>query len=238
VQRLGALTVELGATLLVTWDLPAHALEALVGGAHVLLLAEAAEEEVEAGGVTIAAWPRTQDLVATHVLLERALGAGVGPAGLSWLSSPARQARIQGARLAALCEPARQRTPDALTDEPLDLTGVDRRNALVFLLGPRALYRRHLVSTREIVCGPDMETTFANGRLTTLNVPAGRHDLRKIVDWLPADQKPELVVVKADASWRNLPTHLDGLACPKVLLVGDTHHMQAPLRRVLSYAGS
>jgi glycosyltransferase involved in cell wall biosynthesis len=246
VQRLGALAAELGVNLLVTWDLPAPALEALVGGAHVLLLAESAAEvavevEAEPGGVTIASWPRIQDLVATHVLLERALGARVGRAGLSrrsWLSSPARQARIQGARLAALCEPALQRTPDALTAEPLDLTGVDRRNALVFLLGPRALYRRHLVSTREIVCGPDMETTFTNGRLATLNVPVGRHDLRKIVEWLPADQKPELVVVKADASWRNLPTHLDGLACPKVLLVGDTHHMQAPLRRVLSYAAS
>jgi len=268
-QRLGALTTELGVTLLVTWDLPAHALEALVGGARVVLLAEEANAgsrrqaaagtrtstsagapDAEPGayaqtvGFTIATWPRPQDLVATHLLLERALGAGADrarPSWLSWLpwlSSPTRQARIQGARLAALCEPARERTPEALTADPLDLTGVDRRNALVFLLGPRALYRRHLVSTREIVCGPDMETTFANGRLTTLNVPVGRHDLRKIVDWLPADQKPELVVVKADASWRNLPTHLDGLSCPKVLLVGDTHHMQAPLRRVLSYAGS
>jgi glycosyltransferase involved in cell wall biosynthesis len=45
-----------------------------------------------------------------------------------------------------------------------------------------------------------------------------------------------MVVVKADATQRNVPRNLGAYKCPKVLLVGDTHHPGVPLTSVISYA--
>jgi glycosyltransferase involved in cell wall biosynthesis len=44
------------------------------------------------------------------------------------------------------------------------------------------------------------------------------------------------LIVKIDASLRSCPRNLFKLKCPKVLIVGDTHHMGYPLERVIRYA--
>lgn len=96
-------------------------------------------------------------------------------------------------------------------------------------------YRRPLFSEREVFCGPDCPTVETGDGFSSLNTPAGEFDLPSVVARLPAHQRPELIVIKADATRRNLPRGLDRLPGTKVLLVGDTHHFASPLRTLLAY---
>lgn len=96
-------------------------------------------------------------------------------------------------------------------------------------------YRRPLFSEREVFCGPDCPTVETGDGFASLNTPAGEFDLASVVTRLPAHQRPELIVVKVDATRRNLPRGLDRLPGTKVLLVGDTHHFASPLRTLLAY---
>lgn len=98
-------------------------------------------------------------------------------------------------------------------------------------------YRRPLFSAREVFCGPDCADLADEAGVVSLRTPAGEYDIAAVVARLPTEQRPDLVVVKADATRGNFPRNLDRLSCPKVLLVGDTHHFPAPLRFMLRYAG-
>jgi glycosyltransferase involved in cell wall biosynthesis len=102
-------------------------------------------------------------------------------------------------------------------------------------LAPPDYYRHPLFSEREVFCGPDCPTEEREGGFASLNTPPGEFDLPAVVARLPAHQRPELIVVKADATRRNLPRGLDRLPGTKVLLVGDTHHFTGPLRTLLAY---
>ncbi|AWB08206.1 glycosyltransferase (plasmid) [Azospirillum humicireducens] len=102
-------------------------------------------------------------------------------------------------------------------------------------LAPPGYYRRPLFSERELFCGPDCPTVEDGDGFSSLNTPFGEYDLPAVVARLPAHQRPELIVVKADATRRNLPRGLDRLPGTKLLLVGDTHHFASPLRTLLSY---
>jgi len=108
--------------------------------------------------------------------------------------------------------------------------------ALLFFLSHQDSYRRPLFSPQEVFCGPDTDTRRTEAGLTALKVPAGSFDVSNVLRELPADKQPELLIVKADATGRNFPRNLGQVSCPKVLLVGDTHHMQQPIRTVLRYA--
>ncbi|WP_109105593.1 glycosyltransferase [Azospirillum sp. TSO35-2] len=102
-------------------------------------------------------------------------------------------------------------------------------------LAPPDYYRRPLFSEREVFCGPDCPTVETGDGFSSLATPAGEFDLPAIVARLPAHQRPEMIVVKADATRRNLARGLDRLPGTKVLLVGDTHHFASPLRTLLAY---
>lgn len=97
-------------------------------------------------------------------------------------------------------------------------------------------YRRPLFSTREVFCGPDCETTQDEGGFRSIKTPAGEFDLSAVLRQLPAAQRPDIVVVKADATRRNFARNLDAFDCPKVLIVGDTHHFSGPVRSLMGYA--
>jgi hypothetical protein len=91
----------------------------------------------------------------------------------------------------------------------------------------------------QVVCGPDWkDETGADGKVRSLATPAGRYDLYAVAERLPEEQKPDLVVCLVDASWRNLPQNLAAFKCPRVLLVADTHHMDAPILGMLRYLSS
>ncbi|SMH41073.1 glycosyltransferase family protein [Azospirillum agricola] len=97
-------------------------------------------------------------------------------------------------------------------------------------------YRSPLFSRREVFAGPDCTDLIEQGRVRSLKTPAGEYDIGSLIARLPADQRPELIVVKADATRGNFPRNLDRFPGPKVLLVGDTHHLQDPVRALLRYA--
>jgi hypothetical protein len=109
-------------------------------------------------------------------------------------------------------------------------------HALLFFLAPQENYRQPLFSAHEVFCGPDATTERTPGLVRALQVPAGSFDVGDVLRELPAAQQPELVIVKADATGRCLPVNLRRLNCPKVLLVGDTHHLRQPIRTLLRYA--
>ncbi len=109
---------------------------------------------------------------------------------------------------------------------------------LFFCLGPKSNYRSVLVSEEEIFCSPDEEELIQNGRPITLATPEGRFSIDCILEKLPAGKEPELVVVKTDASARLMPVGLERLSCPKVLILGDTHHLPAPISFLIDYAKS
>jgi predicted O-linked N-acetylglucosamine transferase (SPINDLY family) len=141
----------------------------------------------------------------------------------------------------AFAAPVFDITPQAspVTPSAADMLAKGARpnpRALLFFLSPQESYRQPLFSSEEIFCGPDTETRNVAGRAKSLKVPVGSFDVRDVVRTLPASQQPELVIVKADATGRNLPRNLGHLKCPKILLVGDTHHMGQPVQSLLRYA--
>lgn len=91
------------------------------------------------------------------------------------------------------------------------------------------------VSERQIIVGPRYPTCIQGGRIRSLNV-RGRYDIGMLVSSLPADQKPELTLVLADAFQVCVPVNLAAIPGRKVLLVADTHHGQNPLQKLLAYA--
>lgn len=91
-------------------------------------------------------------------------------------------------------------------------------------------------SENQVNCGPFFEDREEGGRIVSLKTPPGEYDLPDIVARLPAAQRPDLVVVKADASRLNLPRDVHRVGCVSVLIVGDTQHMVRPLAGMLEYA--
>jgi len=115
-------------------------------------------------------------------------------------------------------------------------SAVSPRRALLLFLSAQESYRRPLFSPQEIFCGPDATPRLANGRVSALRTAGGAFDIRETLRRLPAEQQPDFVVVKADATGRNFPRNLSAIKGPKVLLVGDTHHMHQPIQSLIRYA--
>ncbi len=109
-------------------------------------------------------------------------------------------------------------------------------NVLLCFLSHRETYRPIMLSTEEIFCGPDCKTAMVGDQYRNINTPVGVYDINSIVDKLPESQRPDLLVVKADATARNFPVNLKTLNCSKLLILGDTHHLKSPVRRLLRYA--
>jgi glycosyltransferase involved in cell wall biosynthesis len=120
--------------------------------------------------------------------------------------------------------------PSALAAKP------SARRALLFFLSNQASYRSPLFSTEEIFCGPDATAAVHGGKVRALKTTVGSHDVRATLAQLPPEQQPEFIVVKADATHRNYPRNLSAVRGPKVLLVGDTHHLGRPIQSLIRYA--
>ncbi|NBD19020.1 MAG: glycosyltransferase [Cyanobacteria bacterium] len=120
----------------------------------------------------------------------------------------------------------------------LDINNYPSFNTLLFLQNPRNFYPQIIFSQNEIFCSPDCKTkTQDDGIIENIQIPVGIFDVGYVKQQLPSSQQqPELIVVKADAARRVLPVNLDQFNCPKLLIVGDTHHLRNPLQTLLSYA--
>jgi len=112
----------------------------------------------------------------------------------------------------------------------------DQKKVVSFFLSSRDAYRPVLFSQNEVFCGPDCEPAKVNGVFKSIKTPVGAFNINEIIDLLPETQKPELIVVKADATGRCYPANLDDLHCPKVLILGNTQHLKKPIRSLLNYA--
>lgn len=89
------------------------------------------------------------------------------------------------------------------------------------------------LSSRQYTTGPQLDGTVPPFDAIT---PRGAYDLKAVVEQQGGPGKVDLVVVWTDASRVNMPMNVKAFGCPTVLCVGDTHHMDAPLQGMLSYA--
>ena len=112
---------------------------------------------------------------------------------------------------------------------------------------PKVVYCHHTrpdyiapprLSEHMVVCGPFMKTVREGDRFKTIATPRRHYDLAAVLKVLPAAQAPEAIVVWADATNLNQPINLAAFDCPKVVLLGDTHHLERPLRNVMSYVAA
>lgn len=124
----------------------------------------------------------------------------------------------------------------AMPELPLPPSLPEPRRALLFFQSHQDTYRRPLFSSKEVFCGPDTDTRAAAGRVLALKTKVGDSDAADVLRQLPANRQPEYVVVKADATRRNFPRNLAAFSCPKILLVGDTHHLASPISSLIRYA--
>lgn len=69
-------------------------------------------------------------------------------------------------------------------------------------------------------------------------VAPGRYDLEAVLMKAGWTGQPDLIVVWSSALRANLPVNLGAFRCPKLLICGDTHHMQRPIGFMLEYARS
>lgn len=92
-----------------------------------------------------------------------------------------------------------------------------------------------ILSPRQVTVGPklrpDQPRLMYAGR-----TPVGVYDLKVALASQGLAGPYDLVVIYADASGMNFPLNLDAFDCPKVFVVGDTHHLKWPLRQVIEYA--
>ncbi len=101
---------------------------------------------------------------------------------------------------------------------------------------PVAFHLAPPLSPEEVVCGPHFPDRSTAGRVVSLATPQGDYDIAAVAARLPHEQRPDLVVVRVDASGTNQPRNLGALGCRAVLVVGDTHHLPQPIGRALRYA--
>jgi len=93
-----------------------------------------------------------------------------------------------------------------------------------------------LYSKRQVFCGPSCITQRdAQGYIQTLQSPVGYYSVPKLLEALPPDQQPAILIAHVDATMRNLPMNLADMKCLKIMLIGDTHHLKQPLQNVGQY---
>jgi len=98
--------------------------------------------------------------------------------------------------------------------------------------GNREWYRDVLVSEGELYCGP----RAPDNPPRTMSRPTGEYDLAAYVRRLPPPWRdPTLVVVFHDTGGNSIPRNLAALGCPKILIIGDTHHICAPGRGPIAW---
>jgi len=87
----------------------------------------------------------------------------------------------------------------------------------------------------QVICGPMYPDRRDGDRVLSIKTALGEYDIAEVVAKLPAGQRPDLVVVRADTSRANLPRNIAALRCPAVVVVGDTHHQRSPITTLLTH---
>ena len=115
---------------------------------------------------------------------------------------------------------------------------MENLSAYLFFLSSRESYRKTLIDKKEVFFGPDANNEIIGGRSYSIKTPVEPYDAVHFIKQNNLCEKPSVILVKADSTGRNFPRNLAGFDCPKILLVGDTHHMREPIRKLIDYAKS
>ncbi len=94
-----------------------------------------------------------------------------------------------------------------------------------------------LIGETETVCGPCYNNLRQNGTYRFIHTPRGAFDAQPILSKVQAQDLPDVILVHADNTLGCLPTNMPS-TCTKVLLVGDTHHLESPIQKMIQYAKS
>jgi len=89
---------------------------------------------------------------------------------------------------------------------------------------------------RQLTVGPFVEDRVLDAGRHSRRIPPGAFDLAALVRDLPPAQRPDLIVVVLDSTRSSIPLNLAAIDCPKLLLLGDTHHLSNPIGFPLGYA--
>ena len=108
------------------------------------------------------------------------------------------------------------------------------------------LYRDTILDPGELFCTPEPpspppDKTQENASKATpqWQSPLGRYDAAEFLRTLPTPwREPSLVMVFYDVHRNSVPVNLAQVKCPKVLSIGDTHHLNVPLQAAIEYAKS
>lgn len=108
--------------------------------------------------------------------------------------------------------------------------------ALLCFQSQPGLYPRQMFAPNEVFAGPDCQTGHHPSGIDCLNVIPGEYDLAEVAKKFAIS--PDIVVIKPDATGRNVARNLSAVPGVKVLILGDTHHLERPIAWMLDYAAS
>ena len=112
----------------------------------------------------------------------------------------------------------------------------DRKRVLVVWYCNPNVIPPFRLSERQVTVGVP-EPGYTNlPHLDAVLSQAGQYDLAEQLSAAGIDNSFDLIVVWSDASRRNCPVNLGAFDCPKVLCIGDTHHLNEPLQFLLNYS--
>jgi hypothetical protein len=103
----------------------------------------------------------------------------------------------------------------------------------------RILYSTHMAPPyidpapwpgEQVICGPG----WPDGP-RSIRTPKALYDVAEVVARLPDGWRPDLFIAYVDSHGLSVPQNLSALTCPKILLVGDLHHGDRPLTKLLRY---
>jgi hypothetical protein len=115
------------------------------------------------------------------------------------------------------------------------MTSMSKRILVSWYTDPRYIAPFTLSDT-QVTVGPKLNIFRTDHSMYAATTPVGSYDLKAVLRSQGIGTNFDLIVVFADASQTNMPLNLEAFPCPKVLCVGDTHHLQEPLQKMIRYA--
>src|SRR5258706_11896741 len=97
-----------------------------------------------------------------------------------------------------------------------------------------AIHTPFVLSDRQVTVGPKISSDQAQEPFDGFT-PYGRYDLFAALESLRLPTEFDAIVVWSDAHGANQPINLEAFRCPKILCVGDTHHLETPLQKMIDY---
>ena len=108
-----------------------------------------------------------------------------------------------------------------------------KKNILLIALASERYYRNPLLpGCKQFFCGPDATIQLNNKSTSVLRIEINKITGGELMQRLRGNGfVPDITFIKADATCRNLLRGIKDIPGKKVLLMGDTHHMESQYKR-------